>query len=390
MAIRWAQEACDRFDDAESGSRVIQLTSSAAASNNVYCEQPYTSPDGKRVAILRKHDNFDPTMMLLVGELDTLRVGLITRDIIGTPATTPWSGQLYYWTSERYLQRTSLQTLETETILHEEDPTAALGAWSVSPDNRYLIFGSLASGAIACVTRLDLQTRERVNILEDPEIVNPHPKFEPIYGKRISILHNRGAKRNRNGEVVQSVGPQGATLFQIDIDGGNRTPLPIGPPYTESCTGHSAFIPGTHRIIFTTCWDHETHGCDPRYPQGNIFTVEPGDGGPTNYPCPEHRSNHVSMSRCGKYFVADSYLGPLFDEQRTIRPVALIIGNLQSGKYRILVKNTLASGGANQWSHTHPYLTANNRHVIFNTDNFYGIPQVYAATVPEEFLVSLD
>jgi len=52
---QWAHESCDRRDDPESGARIIQLTGSAAISNNIYCEEPYGSPDGTRVAAASTH-----------------------------------------------------------------------------------------------------------------------------------------------------------------------------------------------------------------------------------------------------------------------------------------------------------------------------------------------
>ena len=67
-----------------------------------------------------------------------------------------------------------------------------------------------------------------------------------------------------------------------------------------------------------------------------------------------------------------------------------MIGNLETGKYRILVDDTMTSGGGNQCTHTHPYLTADNRHAIYNADPCYGTPQVYAARLPEDFLTSLS
>lgn len=175
MAMRWAQEACDRYIDPESGSRVIQLTSSASMSNNVYCEQPYSSPDGRRVAIVRRHDTSDATCRLLIGELETLQVAQLAHDVVGSVTTTPWSGLLYYWTGDRCLQRLSLETLTIETLLHEDDPETPLGSWFVSPDGRYLIFGSLLPGPSAGVVRIDLHSGWRSILLDDPEVIKPHP-----------------------------------------------------------------------------------------------------------------------------------------------------------------------------------------------------------------------
>lgn len=79
----------------------------------------------------------------------------------------------------------------------------------------------------------------------------------------------------------------------------------------------------------------------------------------------------------------------MFERGRS-KPVSLVVGNLLTGKYRVLVEDTLASGGGNQCTHTHPCFTADNRHVIYNADPFFGVPQVFAARVPNGFLESLD
>ncbi len=46
-------------------------------------------------------------------------------------------------------------------------------------------------------------------------------------------------------------------------------------------------------------------------------------------------------------------------------------------------------GAQNVSGHPHPYLTADNRRVIFHGDRT-GVPHVYAAHVTEEFLKSLE
>ena len=88
---------------------------------------------------------------------------------------------------------------------------------------------------------------------------------------------------------------------------------------------------------------------------------------------------HISASMCGKYFIGDGW----YDSQAPI-----YIGSLITGKFRTLCLSG-TSCGSPQYTHAHPYLTADNKHVIFNSDRT-GIPQVYAATVPEDFLKSLD
>src|SRR6185503_16728963 len=129
MAVHWAQESCDRRDDPISGARIIQLTSAAAISNNIYGEQPYCSPDGKRIAIARCQDFcFDECGSLLVHELDTLRITMVVKRMVGARGifNAAWSGLIHYWTPERRLMRLSLMTLEHEEVYVEEDPKAAL------------------------------------------------------------------------------------------------------------------------------------------------------------------------------------------------------------------------------------------------------------------------
>lgn len=58
----WHGEAYDYPADPESGATRVRLTTSLMHHCNVYCEQGYGSPDGRRVAILRSF-NADPTMI---------------------------------------------------------------------------------------------------------------------------------------------------------------------------------------------------------------------------------------------------------------------------------------------------------------------------------------
>lgn len=45
--------------------------------------------------------------------------------------------------------------------------------------------------------------------------------------------------------------------------------------------------------------------------------------------------------------------------------------------------------GRPQHTHAHPYMTPDNRHVIFNS-NITGVWQVYAARIPNDFLNRLE
>lgn len=401
MPIPWGYESADRRDDPASGARIIQLTSAAAISNNIYGEQPYGSPDGQRVIIARCQDFcWDTEGSLLVHDLDRLRITMVVRRMKGVRHVfnAAWSGLIHYWTPERRLMQLSLMTLEQKEVYVEEDPTASLpgdgGGSSVSPDQRYLIWMAprlTGPGApVFQIIRLDLEKKVREVIVEHPEICNPHLQFNPVHGRQILVQNNAGVRLHADGSVdaYQTVE---CRLFVIDADGKNQHYIPAGPPITRGLTGHECFVADTGQVLFSaSCVHHSDYdwGHDPAYPQGNLFTGVPGEPQPRLFAAPEHKFNHVCASRCGRYFVADSHTGKGLFENGRCKPVALVMGNLVTGKYRTLVEDTEGSGGGNQCTHTHPYLTADNRYVIYNSDP-HGIPQVFAAKLPPTFLESL-
>ena len=397
MPIRWAQESSDRRDDPVSGARIIQLTSACAISNNIYGEQPYTSPDGKRIILARCQDFcWDEEGSLLVHELDRLRITMVVRRAKGVRGVfnAAWSGLVYYWTPERKLMQLSLMTLEQKEVYVEEDPAAPLPGSSVSPDQRHVIGMTprlKGRGApVFQIIRLDLQTKQRAVIFEHPEICNPHLQFNPVHGRQILVQYNCGVRLKKDGSL-DTYQTAGCKLFAIDADGKHQRYVPAGPPITHGITGHECFVADTGRVLFSAGWVHHSaydwrH--NPKHRGGNLFTARPGDRQPTLFEAPQHRFNHVCASRCGRYFVADSHTGTGMFENGRFKPVSLVVGNLETGKFRTLVEDSEGTGGGNQCTHSHPYLTADNRYVIYNADPG-GIPQVYAAKLAPGFLESL-
>jgi len=392
----WKGEACDLRDDPASGARIVQLSMAAAITNNIYGEQPYCSRDGTRIAVSRARDySFDEEADVLVVDVSKLWIGKVDR-MLGPAgiSTSAWSGMIYYTTPRYEVARLDLNRLEREIICEVERSEGPQTLKTVSPDHRTVI--SLGrrlegpGGAVFQVLRLDLESGQEEVMLEHPEICNPHLQYEPLEGKDILVQHNRGVVLKRDGTLDRREARKGVGLFVIDRDGGDLRQLAAGPPHTCSITGHECFIPGTSRVLFSTSWDRETWELDPRYPQGNLMTVAPGDDAPVVFEAPEHRFNHISVSRCGTYFVADSYGAEGLFRNGRLGPIALVVGNLQTGKYRALVEDTMALSGGNQCTHTHPYLTSQNEHVIFNANPYHSVPQVYMARVPEGFLESLS
>jgi len=388
MEVRWGAEACDLGPDPESGAMVTRMTSAVMANTNIYCEQPYTTPDGKRIAVVRSQaaNPCAGVFQLCVAELESLRIAPLADDCASFPATSAWSGVLYYLTKDRQLARVSLVTLEKETLFPCDDLPEDFTPQSVSPDHRYLIGLARRPDYVSTVVRVDLKSGTHETIFEHPEIWNPHMQFNPVHGRDILVQMNRGAKMDHRGRRLPVEGSEpGTTHIIIDSDGGNVRALPVGPPHTASSTGHSAWVADTGRMAVTVAWGDLLHAGphDSRHPRGNLVTAAPGEERPMLFEAPEHRFNHLCVSRCGRYFVSDSYWKGL------PRNIALVVGNLQSGKYRIVVSDCGAWGAASAGSHPHPYLTADNRYVVYNADPFL-VPHVFVARLPDGFLESLD
>jgi hypothetical protein len=224
-----------------------------------------------------------------------------------------------------------------------------------------------------------------------------HIQFNPVHGRDILVQLNRGMSIDNYGRIRYHQGSApGATHFYIGADGGNYRELPIGEPFTAPSCGHTAWVADTGRIGIAVNWtgmsvrrevleSSNAQGTlhDPRHPQGNFMVVGPQDEKPHVFTAPEHIFNHVNVSRCGQYFVCDSYRNGIPG------PIEIVVGNIVTGKYRTLVSDCGAQGGGPACSHPHPYFTANNHHVIYNADPHH-VCHVHAARIPDEFMESLE
>ena len=121
------------------------------------------------------------------------------------------------------------------------------------------------------------------------------------------------------GKPVQIV-PQRNSLLENVWHSFLRT-LPVGPPYSGTSTGHSNHVADTGLCVATV---HpilspapmtDAVPLDPRNAHGNLLLLGPNADAPKVFRAPQHRFNHISVSRCGTYFVCDTfYDGRLFDD----------------------------------------------------------------------------
>ncbi|MBI2190626.1 MAG: hypothetical protein HYU36_01415 [Planctomycetes bacterium] len=391
MPVTWRSEACDQYPDPESGAFIVRLTQAAKHSVNIYGEQPYTSPDGRWIAIMRspEADPRLPPYDLYVADLQRLYIQAADRNVQSIlVATAAWSGILYYTSADKDLIRLDVSTLEKQIVWNRWPFPPELMFQSVSPDHRYLV-GILPQASYeSALIRVDLKEKTWKVLLERPEIFAAHLQYAPQTGPdaqfQIMGLMNRGKKINHHWHMVNFPTEQpGTCYYVVDNHGGNFRTFPSGPPVVRANNGHSAWIASTGRIAFSTPWDSKTWQLFPEWPQGNLFTAAAGEDAPRVFQAPEHRFNHVSVSRCGRYFVCDSY------PEKIPGPCPLVVGNFKTGRYRSIISDCKATCGGPACSHAHAYFTADNRHVVYNADP-YLIGQVYAARVPDGFLESLE
>ena len=389
MKIFWSGEACDFLPEPATGTVITRLTSTALSNTNIYCEQPYMTPDATKFAVLRSPyaDPRMPPAELCVVDVKRYRIGLVephVRSIL--VATAGYTGVLHYLDGDLRVVRFDMNTLEREILFpwtHDEE----FIFHSATPDGRYLIGTQYAADFHSEIVRVSLDTGKAEVIHRHPEIMT-HVQVCPSTGRDILIQLNRGGSVNDQSESRAYDNPlTGATHFYIDLDGGNVRPLAIGEPYTGSSTGHCAWVADTGRVGLSTAYNwasvNQPGTLDARFPQGNFFTVGPQEEQPIVFNTPNHRFNHVGVSKDGQYFVCDCYAkGVPFN-------IALVVGNLRTGKHRTLVADCGATGGCAGNSHPHPYISADNRYVVYNSDRT-GVGQVYVAWMSDEFRASLE
>jgi len=106
----WSKEARDLPPDPVSGARLVRLSGSSIRTENIYCEAPRATRDGKRFASLRYIDHLlSPAKALLCHDLETKFTALIDTQVEDSPIGPAWGGSVYYRRGTT-LMRASLET----------------------------------------------------------------------------------------------------------------------------------------------------------------------------------------------------------------------------------------------------------------------------------------
>jgi hypothetical protein len=397
MPPHWLWEAQDQKPDPETGAAIFHLTSSPSQSFTPDGESPVASPDGRRVLIKRSRDvNLDPDIALLVSDLETKRLALIDRipaEQCGTFASG-WADGFAYTSRDGDLIRVDWESLAPQPILSrtewgalpglprnfQDQPALPRRGGALSADGRYLFYVALLPGPCPALIRIDLEQRRADVLHEQPDMINSHLQTEPGAGRWVMMQINTGASLNPDG-TPRSWGNAPVQLLVQPVTGGPVTRI-YGGTDLPHCTGHECFVPGAGQVIMSADWPTE----DPRAAEepDNLALAFTDGAPPRLLPTAPFRFFHVGPSRCGRYFVADElYDGPH-------KPPALVIGNLQTGRCRYLLRDCGCPGcGGNVISQPRPVFMADNRHIVFGR-SFFGLTQVAAVRIPDGFLETLD
>jgi len=370
----WTVESASVELDSVFGTAHTQLTSAPVISNNIYCEQPYCSADGKRIAFVRFTTSGYSASSLWVADLATNKLAHIDERVSNI-ATAKYSGMIYYQKRDengtKKMMRLDLNKLALEEVFDLSEVPEFRTIGSISSDHRYYVNMCRKEKTRCRIIRLDLVEKSWKFIHEEDEIINPHPQISPGTDE-LMIQHNRGCELDETDQVIRLVGDIGATLYVIDLEGGNRRNLPAGKPWTNPATGHECWVGDTGYAAYTVGTPHQE-----ALRTGNLFVGLPGSEEAIPITS-AYRLNHLSVSRCGRFFVAD----------HGCKGMPLVVGSLKTGRSVVLCKSH-TSQARPQYIHTHPYFTSDNRRVIFNSDRS-GVPQIYAASVPDGLLEGLD
>lgn len=344
--------------DAESGAAICLLGADCRPADDIYGEQPYGDASGRRIAI-RYHAAEKRPGGLNVFDLADGSNHEILSGKPPFPAFHAWGEWLYYAQTvegKNLLRRCNYLTLKVENVAELPSDRGRYSYGTVSPDHRYFAVSvQPPDGGPSKVHLLDLPANRWSVLLDKPGYHAKHEQFSRDGRNRVLI------QLNQMPEVKVVL------LAELQISGQEQR-FPADQPFTLRPTGHEAWVGQTASIFFSTKADPVT--------KGNAWIGKVGDANP-RMAYPGKCFNHVSVSRDGKYWIGDS----------SEKDIPLYIGRFATGRCQHACFSRTEYDGK-QWSHAHPYLTADNRWLIFNSRR-NGLPQVYGARLKAGWLDSL-
>ena len=345
--------------DPDSGAQVFLLGADERPADNIYGEQPYSDPTESWIAVRYYRQDNLPEGISILGLADGSRRDLLVGKA-PFPAFHAWGEHLYWHETVEgrlLLRRCRYATLEVEDVAPLPADKGSYSYGTVSPDCRwYAVSVQEKKGEPSKVHLLDLQNGQWRLLLDKPGYHAKHEQFSRDGRNRVLI------QLNRVPEVKQVL------LGELDVAGPERL-FPADRPHTPRPTGHEAWIGTGDRIFYSTASDPDS--------TGNVWSAGVGEDKPVLVFAGSQRFGHVSVSRCGRYWVGDT------GEEG----IPIYAGSFASGVCRRAIFSRTVYDGQ-QWAHAHPYLTADNRWLVFSSSRD-GHPQVYGALLAPGWLDSL-
>ena len=344
--------------DEESGAEIHLLGPDERPADNIYGEQPYSDATGRRIAIRYYSLPNKPGGINIVD----LEDGSNHEVLSGSPpfpAFHAWGEWLYYAQSiegRKLLRRCNYLTLQVEDVAELPPERGGYSYGTISPDHRYYAVSVRPpEGKASNVHLLDLETNQWSVLLDKPGYHAKHEQFSRDGRNRVLIQLNQIP----DVKVV--------LLSELEI-GGTEKRFPADQPYTLRPTGHEAWIGNTSSIFFSTASNSTT--------KGNVWSGKVGDEKP-KLVHEGKRFGHISVSRDGKYWIGDN----------GEKGIPIYIGSFATGRCKRACSSRTEYDGK-QWSHAHPYMTADNKWLIFAARRD-GHPQAYGAKLKDGWLETL-
>ena len=344
--------------DDQSGAEIFLLGPDERPADNIYGEQPYSDATGRRIAIRYYPLPNKPGGINIVD----LEDGSNQEVLSGKPpfpAFHAWGRWLYYAQTvdgKKMLRRCDYLTLEVENVAQLPPERGNYSYGTISPDYRYYAVSvQPPGGGPSQVHLLDLETNRWSVLLDKPGYHAKHEQFSRDGRNRVLIQLNKMP----DIKVV--------LLSELEIGGAEKR-FPADQPHTLRPTGHEAWIGDTSSIFFSTGSSSTS--------KGNIYSAKVGEENP-QLVHEGKRFGHVSVSRDGKYWIGDC----------GEKGIPIYIGSFATGRCKRACFSRTEYDGK-QWSHAHPYVTADNKWLIFAARRD-GHPQTYGAKLPDGWLDTL-
>jgi len=346
--------------DPDSGAEIVQLTDDGRHTDDIYGEQPYSPRESNRIAVEHAASDKRDGGISIVDLTDGSVHPVVTSNP-RFPAFHAWGDYLYYQETVGHklvLRRCHYQTFAKNEVMELPKMEGRFSYGTVSQDHRYYAVSFHPEAGGSKVLLFDLKTGKRRTLIEGTEYHFKHEQFSRDGRNRVLI------QANKMPDVKE------VRLGALDVDREGVQWFPADRPHTLRPTGHEAWVGTSGRILFSTASAKDS--------QGNVWTAALGDAVPVLVSKTTTRFGHVSVSRCGGFWIGDA---------TGEKGVPIHIGLVKGGVHRRLAFSRTVHDGK-QWSHTHPYLTADNRWLIFNSTRSGGA-QVYGARLKKGFLDSL-